>query len=35
MHGGDEKCIQNFLSEDLKGREHLKDLTVDGKMLKW
>jgi hypothetical protein len=32
--GGDEECIQNskFKSENLKGRDHLGDLSVDGRL---
>jgi hypothetical protein len=30
MHGSDEKCITHF-SENVKGRDHLEDLGVDGK----
>jgi hypothetical protein len=30
-HGRHEKCI-NFYSEKQKGRDHLKNLDIDGKM---
>jgi hypothetical protein len=30
--GGDKKCIQN-LSENLKGRYHLGDLGIDGRII--
>jgi hypothetical protein len=29
---GDKKCIQNFGWKNLKGRENLEDLGVDGKI---
>jgi len=32
-HGKYEKCIQIFLSEYLKGREHAEDVGVDGKII--
>jgi hypothetical protein len=32
-YGGDEKCIQNFLSGNTKGRKHLEELGIDGKIL--
>jgi hypothetical protein len=31
MCGRDEKAILNFLSENLKGRDHLQDLGIIGK----
>jgi hypothetical protein len=33
MHVGDEKCVQNFGQKNLKGRDNLKDLEVDGKII--
>jgi hypothetical protein len=30
-HRGDEKCIQYFCLEELKGRNHSEELGVDGK----
>jgi hypothetical protein len=33
MLGRDEKCIQNFSSENLKERDHSEDLGVDGKVI--
>jgi hypothetical protein len=30
-HGRDEKCIQNFV-RNLKGRDHLEDLDIDGRI---
>jgi hypothetical protein len=36
MHGGDDKCIQHFLLESLKGREHSKYVGINGRIiLKW
>jgi hypothetical protein len=36
LHGRDEKCIQSFLSKNLKGKTHLYDLSIDGRiMLEW
>jgi hypothetical protein len=32
-HGVDEKCIQYFWLEDVKGRGHLEDLGGDGKII--
>jgi hypothetical protein len=32
-HGRDEKCIQNFGRKNLKGREYLEDLDVNGKVI--
>jgi hypothetical protein len=35
MNGIDEKCIQNFV-QSLKGRDHLEEIGVDGKIiLEW
>jgi hypothetical protein len=31
-HGGDKKWIQNFYPEDLKGRDKLEDISVDGRI---
>jgi hypothetical protein len=34
-HGGNDKCIQNWL-ESLKGRDHSQDLGVNGRIIsKW
>jgi hypothetical protein len=30
---GDEKCTKEFYSENLKGRDHLKDQGVNGKVI--
>jgi hypothetical protein len=30
MHGRYEKFIQNFSQKNLKGRDHLEDLGIDG-----
>jgi len=36
MHGGQERCIQDFGWENLRGKHFLKDPGVDGKIiLKW
>jgi len=36
MHGRDEKCIRNFGQKNLKGRDNMEDLGVDGKIiLQW
>jgi hypothetical protein len=36
MHRIDEKCIQNFLSGNMRKRHSLEDLGVDGRIiLKW
>jgi hypothetical protein len=36
VHGRDEKCIQDCGLENMKGRDHLEDLGIDGKIiLKW
>jgi hypothetical protein len=32
-NGRDEKCVQKFWSENLKGRDHLEDLGVDGRII--
>jgi hypothetical protein len=32
-HGRDEKYIQQFCSENLKGRDHWEDLGVDEKVI--
>jgi hypothetical protein len=35
-HMRDEKCIQNFWSENLKGRNHLEHLGINEKIiLEW
>jgi hypothetical protein len=31
MYEGGEKCIQNFLTGNLKGRENLEDLVIEGR----
>jgi hypothetical protein len=28
-----ERCIQNFGRENLKGRDHLEDLSIEGNIL--
>jgi hypothetical protein len=30
-HDGDEKCIKKFKLENMKGRDHFGDLTIDGR----
>jgi hypothetical protein len=30
MHGRDEKCIQTLYHETWRGRDHVKDLGIDG-----
>jgi hypothetical protein len=36
MYWRDEKCIQNFSSENLKGGDHVEDLGVNAEiMLQW
>jgi hypothetical protein len=30
MHGGDEKCVQNFGRKNVKERDNLEDLGTDG-----
>jgi hypothetical protein len=32
MHGKDEKCVQNVGRKNLKERDHLDELGVDGRM---
>jgi hypothetical protein len=32
---GDNKCIQNFVSENLKGRDRSENLGVDGMISEW
>jgi hypothetical protein len=32
-HGGNKKWIQNFTSGNLKIRDHLEDLGVDGRII--
>jgi hypothetical protein len=32
-HEKDEKCIQNICLENLKGRYHMEDLGVNGKII--
>jgi hypothetical protein len=32
--GGDEKCIQYFGFENLNGRDHSKDVGVDGEIIR-
>jgi hypothetical protein len=32
-HGSDKKCTQNFLSENLRGRDHSEDLGVDWRIM--
>jgi hypothetical protein len=35
-YGKDEKCIQNFGEKNLKVRDHLEDLGIDGRIiLEW
>jgi hypothetical protein len=33
MYGRDEKCIQNFGWKNLKGRDHLEDLSSHGRII--
>jgi hypothetical protein len=33
-HEEDEKLRQNFSRKNFRGRDHLEDLSVDGKILK-
>jgi hypothetical protein len=33
MHGGDEKCVQNFELGNLKGRDHSEDLGIDERII--
>ena len=35
MYWGQERCIQGFGGGDLRERNHLEDLGVDGIILKW
>jgi hypothetical protein len=32
-HKRDEKLIQNFWSENLKGRNHIEDIDIDGRII--
>jgi len=32
-HWRDEKCIQNFGQKNLKGRDYLQDLVIDGRII--
>jgi N-acetyl-beta-hexosaminidase len=32
VHGGDEKCVQNWL-ESPKVRDHIEDIGVDGEII--
>jgi len=33
MHGTDNMCIK--MSENMKGRDHARDLSIHGKISKW
>jgi hypothetical protein len=33
FHGRDKKYIQNFCSENLKGRGHLGDISINGRII--
>jgi hypothetical protein len=33
MYGGQQKCIQAFRWENMRGRDHLEDLGVDGRTI--
>jgi hypothetical protein len=33
MHGRDDRCIQEFVSKYLKGRDHSENLGMDGKII--
>jgi hypothetical protein len=36
VHGGDKKYVQKFQPENLRRKDYLKDLSLDGRtMLKW
>jgi hypothetical protein len=36
MHGRDEKCMQNFWLENLKGRDHMEEIGIGGQIiLEW
>ena len=35
MYGGDETCIQGFRWGDLSEGDHLEDLEVYGRIIKW
>jgi hypothetical protein len=35
-HGRDDKCVRNFWLGNMKGRDHLEHLALDGNMMdKW
>jgi hypothetical protein len=31
--GRDEKCLQNFMSRNVAGRDHLGDLSINGRII--
>jgi len=33
MYGGDKLCIQGFCCVNLRERDHLEDLGIDGRMI--
>jgi hypothetical protein len=33
VHGRDEKCAQNFGLENVKRRDHLEDIDIDGSVM--
>jgi len=32
-HGKDDKWVENFIRENMKGRDHLEDLVIDGRII--
>jgi hypothetical protein len=35
MHGSSEESVQNFCQNNLKGKDHLEDLGIDGRIILW